>query len=577
MPVTKRIVIHRGEQGRGLKNCLDYVTDREKTEEGLLKSGINCDPYFAEMEFEAIQRKYHKDKDDRTAYHVVQSFHPSDPITPEQAHEIGQKLCKELYGNYQCVITTHIDKGHIHNHIVINAVNLDGRKLNDRLVDKKEGLYALREASDRISSRYGCYLVKGNHPIGKYRMRDYSAKKQEESVKQLYENTPEAWRTKIINDIENYKEICNNLDELLKQLALDGYEIKRGKYISVKPYGKQKFTRLNKLTKDNQYSEESLIQFFRDKAKGSYIKPLKVISYTDSKYQNGFVSLCNESYRSIVCSSADLVDGMNYPAYNNTRYKEWKRNKMLRDLLGILSTENIFTHEDLKEKINSVENELQAREAEYEKTKNFIRILEEQEPIARTYIQTYNAYLRYEKLGEQIGFENLQPSEEVQMHLNAKEALNEADIKEVREMTVEISREKRDANKQYSYISYLKSKLTDLNKIRSMSLEEYGYIKGMTFSANMIQHERSNDKVYCIKIPYTNSFIYMNKECVAWTNYGVRARMYLVDDKFYTVYNENDEKIGEIKGEDIEQYSNETKENIQEYYRSLEGHDEKES
>lgn len=577
MPITKRIVIHRGDRGSGLKNCLDYVTDKDKTEEGLLKSGINCDPYFAEMEFQAIQRKYHREDDERTAYHIIQSFALDDPITPQQAHEIAQKLCRELYGNYQCVITTHIDKGHIHNHIVVNAVNLNGRKLNDRLADKKEGLYALREASDRISFRYGCHLIKGDHPIGKYRSRDYTGKKQLGSIKKIYEESSGLWKPKIIEAIERYKETSNSLDDLLKQLALDGYEIKRGKHISVKPYGKQKFTRLYKLTDDNRYSEESLVQFFKDKAKGSYIKPLKVISYTDNKYRNGFVSLCNESYRSIVCSSADVVDGVNYPAYNNTRYKEWKRNKMLRDMLGILSTENIFTHEDLKEKISSVESDLHAREAEYEKTKNFIRILEEREPIARTYIQTYNDYLRYEKLGEQLGFENIQPSEEVQMHLNAREALNEAEIKEVREMVAEISREKRDANKQYSYISYLKSKLTDLNKIRSMSLEEYGYIKGMTFSANMIQYERSNDKVYCIKIPYTNSFIYMNKECVAWTNYGVRARMYLVDDKFYTVYNENDEKIGEIKGEDIEQYSNETKENIQEYYRSLEGHDEKEN
>ena len=92
-------------------------------------------------------------------YHIIQSFSPKDDITPEQANEIGKKLCEELYPDFQCVISTHIDKGHIHNHISINAINLYGRKLEDRLSNEKEGLYALSDTSDRISAQYWCYVM----------------------------------------------------------------------------------------------------------------------------------------------------------------------------------------------------------------------------------------------------------------------------------------------------------------------------------------------------------------------------------------------------------------------------------
>lgn len=74
----------------------------------------------------------------RVAYHIIQSFSPKDNITPKQANEIWKKLCQELYPNFQCIIATHIDKGHIHNHICLNAINMKGRKLEDRLANNRE-------------------------------------------------------------------------------------------------------------------------------------------------------------------------------------------------------------------------------------------------------------------------------------------------------------------------------------------------------------------------------------------------------------------------------------------------------
>ncbi|WP_217948500.1 relaxase/mobilization nuclease domain-containing protein [Faecalibaculum rodentium] len=180
-----------------------------------------------------VQSKFHNEQDERVAYHVVQSFDIRDNITPEMANEIGLKLCKEIYTDYQCVVCTHVDRGHLHNHIIINATNLSGRKLEDRLANKKEGLYGLRESSDRIAKSYGCHVMDEMKAIGRFKGKNYEGKNESS-----YEKLTVSWKSIIIDKIEKVKAETNSLDELLENLALEGYEIKRGKYIKVKPFGK---------------------------------------------------------------------------------------------------------------------------------------------------------------------------------------------------------------------------------------------------------------------------------------------------------------------------------------------------
>ena len=154
MPVTKREA-HYGSP----KDLINYILDEKHNGEKVGQvSSINCNSETALLEFKDIQRKYNM-KGKRVAYHIIQSFSPKDNITKEQANEIGKRLCEELYSNYQCVISTHIDKGHIHNHICLNAISLDGKKLEDRLSNEKEGLYGLSDTSDKISAEYGCFIM----------------------------------------------------------------------------------------------------------------------------------------------------------------------------------------------------------------------------------------------------------------------------------------------------------------------------------------------------------------------------------------------------------------------------------
>ena len=113
-----------------LGKALAYIENPDKTDGQMLVSGYNCEPQTASIDFEMTAVLAHKARNlkrkrsTNLAYHLIQSFSPEDAVTPEQAHELGKKLAFEYTGGkYEYVVATHIDKGHIHNHIMINAVS----------------------------------------------------------------------------------------------------------------------------------------------------------------------------------------------------------------------------------------------------------------------------------------------------------------------------------------------------------------------------------------------------------------------------------------------------------------------
>ena len=222
MPVTKRLA-HLGTAIYLFVYILDEKINGEKVG---LDSTLNCNLNTAYYEFKDVQNKF-KMTGNRVAYHIIQSFSPKDKITVEQANEIGLKLCKELYPSYQCVISTHIDKGHIHNHISVNAINLDGRKLEDRLTNEKEGLYGLSNTSDKIAASYGCFIMP-QKTYHKSKEGDY-----------YYQYKKQTWKEQIEEQLEILIPKCNNMEELLDELSILGYEIRRGKHISIRALGMQ--------------------------------------------------------------------------------------------------------------------------------------------------------------------------------------------------------------------------------------------------------------------------------------------------------------------------------------------------
>ena len=134
---------------RAVGGALAYIMNPDKTDDTLV-SGINCTPESAESEFEFVKSQYDK-KDGRAYYHIIQSFSPDDEITPETAHEIGCRFA-EYFKGYQIVVSTHCDKDHIHNHLIMNSVNYQtGTKFHQT----REEMLRAKEFSNRLCRAYG--------------------------------------------------------------------------------------------------------------------------------------------------------------------------------------------------------------------------------------------------------------------------------------------------------------------------------------------------------------------------------------------------------------------------------------
>lgn len=140
-------------------NVFAYVQRPEATEHGEYVSAINCLKEIALQQMILTKKQYGKD-DGYIAWHGYQSFKPGE-VTPEQAHQIGLQLAKEMWGDrFQIIVTTHLDKDHIHNHFCFNSVSfIDGGKYNY----SKAELRKLRDVSDHICREHGLSVIKNPH------------------------------------------------------------------------------------------------------------------------------------------------------------------------------------------------------------------------------------------------------------------------------------------------------------------------------------------------------------------------------------------------------------------------------
>ena len=125
-----------------------------------------------------------------------------------------------------------------------------------------------------------------------------------------------------------------------------------------------------------------------------------------------------------------------------------------------------------------------------------------------------------------------------------------------------------EANQEYARISYFKRRLSDLEALRGKSLIMQGYIKGVAFSEGMIDHSRSTEETYCIRLPYSELYVFLPAASVVWTAYGERAVMYLVDDEKYALYDKDGNKVDEVEGSELDTISTTEKEKMKEYYKT---------
>lgn len=541
MPVTKREA-HYGSPKELINYILDEKHDGEKV--GQISS-INCNPETALLEYKDLQRKYNM-KGTRVAYHIIQSFSPKDNITEEQANEIGKRLCEELYPNFQCVISTHIDKGHIHNHIALNAISLDGKKLEDRLSNEKEGLYGLSDTSDRIAAEYGCFIMP---------RKTYLKSKTKDYYHQYREQT---WKEKINEDIESILPKCDSMEEFFDELSITGYEIKRGKNLSVKCFGMERYARLN--TINQKFSSSNLYSYFKNK---NNIK-LKAIKSEKSEFNENILLNANESKVAIEKSSIQVGDNK-YSEYQKTRYQEIKRFYNLKQQLEYLDKYNIKSFDDIERQIELKRSQIKSQNIFLKKNKEKYKKIIEKTEKAQDYIRLYKVY-EYARSYKEQDPKYVMPKE-VEIFLKLQEELQISTLDEARNLIRSSRQERIQINKTKKEILDLQRELNHLDTIKEEKLSNSNlFIHHIKFGGNHIDYKHSKDDLYCITLPYTKEKMYIPKKYTAYNEKYQYYTLYLVDDKEYELYDEKNQKIGNITGKELEEHVLNKKKEIDKLY-----------
>ena len=215
MAIVHFVKSKRTQTVGGLNAVINYCCKDAKVDyQGRpLISGINCVPQCALQEFMNTKRLHHSTRG-RMYYHMVQSFRPDDPVTPEQAHEIALKLAEHIPG-FEIVVATHTDRDHIHSHFVINSVSCDtGLKYHSN----RDSLEQLWKASDELCMQYGLSVVKPKKKQKKERTmsdREYRAYAKGNS-----------WKMNLEINIDECMAQARDREHFIRLMEYNGYEVK---------------------------------------------------------------------------------------------------------------------------------------------------------------------------------------------------------------------------------------------------------------------------------------------------------------------------------------------------------------
>ena len=318
-----------------MSKAIAYILNPEKTDERLLVSSYGCASETAAREFEWT-RKIAEQKGMTPvriiARHVIQSFEIGE-VTPELAHEIGKQFADEiLEGKYEYVLTTHIDKDHVHNHLIFNAVDFVDYHAYKSY---KRIYYDMREVSDRLCKENGLSVIPPSQNKG-MGYKEYTEAKRGTS-----------WKQKLKQTIDRLVITAKDYDDFLRLMQEAGYEIKTGKYISFRAEGQERFTRSK--TIGENYTEERIKERIAGRT------PRKSLRQTTPKG----ISLIGDIQERI-----RLIDSKGYEHKAKlTILKEAART------LNYLTDNNLLQYTDLEKKVEDVHSS-------YDRTGKELKVVE---------------------------------------------------------------------------------------------------------------------------------------------------------------------------------------------------------
>ena len=412
-----------------LKKALDYIENPDKTEDKMLVSSYGCSYETADIEFEMLLEQAYK-KGNNLAHHLIQSFAPRE-ATPEQAHEIGRQLADEvLQGKYPYVLTTHIDKGHVHNHIVFCAVDMVNQR---KYISNKQSYAYIRRTSDRLCKENGLSVVKPGQSKGQS-YAEWDAQRKGKS-----------WKVKLKIAIDAAIPQSKDFDDFLRLMELQGYEIKRGKFISFRAHGQERFTRCKTL--GEQYTEEAITRRVVGLA----------VDRGPKQTQKG------------VTLRIDLEN--NIKAQQSAGYARWAKLHNLKQAaktLNFLTEHGIDQYADLESRVAEISA---ANDEAAAALKTAERRLGEMAMLIKnltTYKQTRPVALEYRRAKDKAGFRREHESQLILYEAAAK-ALKDAGVTKLPDLAaLKAEYRKLDEEKERLYEKYGEVK---------KELQEYGIIK----------------------------------------------------------------------------------------------------
>lgn len=247
--VKKAMAVNQSAENKiktvaGLTEALAYITNPAKIYE---VSRLNCSGSNSNTleQFRLLRLAFNQNKG-IIAHHFIQSFSPNDNITPETVHRFGVEYAKQCFPNYQVVVSTHIDKEHLHNHIIVNSCNMITGK---KFYDNKESMKNNRDISDKLCRKYGVSVISTQSefkPIDQTTMQ--LALKQK------------SWKIQLLSDLDDAKEKCRSKSEFISFFKSRNYEIRYEKHITIRKIGEKKAIRVDTLAKQfgNQYTKAEL-------------------------------------------------------------------------------------------------------------------------------------------------------------------------------------------------------------------------------------------------------------------------------------------------------------------------------
>lgn len=467
MAATRLIALHKNK-GKSVAACLksrtDYVQNPDKTEHGELISSYECSPLTVDEEFMLSKRQYElvtgrRQKSDVIAYQIRQSFKPGE-ITAEEANKVGYELAMRFTkGKYAFIVATHTDREHIHNHIIYNSTALDStRKFRDFLLS---GL-AVQRLSD---------LICLEHQLSVIEKKPY----RERQKRTLYP-PKESNRDCLCGVIDNIlAEKPKDYEDFLQKLEQQGYEVKRGKYTSVKGTRQKRFIRFRTLGAG--YSEEELKAVISGEAEHHPRQKQKRI-------------VPEQKFQMLVDIQAKLAEG------KSMGYARWAKRYNLKEISKTL----IFLQENKIGSIEEMQKRVDAATARYHELGDSIKAAETRMAeiaVLRTHIVNYArtrpVYDAYRKAGYSKKFLGAH-REEITLHKAAKAAFDEAGLKKLpkaKDLSIEYAELLKKKKEAYPDYRKARDEMQELmkaqKKCRDILCREKEYNRKRTNTINEIR------------------------------------------------------------------------------------------